>query len=73
MQKLSLGVMAIGFIAAIILNFTYSHDATKLCAWLGTVLGICLLYIHSKKEKHKRNFIFFLVCFLFSLTGVFFI
>jgi FtsH-binding integral membrane protein len=73
LQKLGIGVMFVGFIAAIILNYSYRNDVAGIIAWLGSLVGIGILLVHSKQQEQMRNFAFFFVCFILSLTGVFFI
>ncbi|MGD6960426.1 hypothetical protein ACQCWA_22920 [Rossellomorea aquimaris] len=73
MQKVGILVMAVGFIAAIILNNLYSNEVARIIAWLGTLIGVGIITVHSKQQKQMKNFAFFLMCFILSLSGVFFI
>ncbi|MGM0846477.1 MAG: hypothetical protein ACQEUT_15990 [Bacillota bacterium] len=74
MQKLGIGIiMFVGCIAAIILNYSYSNEVAGIIAWLGSLFGIGVLLIHSKQQKQMKYFAFFFVCFILSLSGVFFI
>ncbi|MGD6805143.1 hypothetical protein [Rossellomorea aquimaris] len=69
MQKAAIGIMFLGFMLAIFLDYSFAG----IIAWLGTLVGVGLLLVHSKLQKQMKHFAFFLVCFILSLSGVFYI
>ncbi|MGD7023645.1 hypothetical protein ACQCVK_13675 [Rossellomorea vietnamensis] len=69
MQKAGIGVMFLGFMLAIFLDYSFAG----IIAWFGTLVGVGLLVVHSKLQKQMKHFAFFFVCFILSLSGVFFI
>ncbi|MGM0844932.1 MAG: hypothetical protein ACQEUT_08140 [Bacillota bacterium] len=69
MQKSGIGVMFLGFMLAIFLDYSFAG----MIAWLGTLVGVGLLLVHSKQQKPMKHFVFFFVCFILSLSGIFFI